>query len=74
MSQTTDLLIPVADLIARPTDADAGTWRRKLHRWCRDGRIAGAIKIGRQWFVRTAHGSPDVEDIAAQLRTLGFAT
>lgn len=66
--------LPIESLIAQPADADPDTWRRKLHRWCRDGRIAGAIKIGRSWFVRTVNDSPGTEDIAAQLRALGFAT
>jgi hypothetical protein len=63
-----------ASLTLTPVEAIVtGVPLRKLHRWCREGRIHGAEKIGRRWFVRTGPKPIDDELVRAQLRELGFA-
>ena len=47
--------------------------QRQRTRWCRENRIAGAVKIGRRWFVREGTDSSPNEDTAARLRALGYA-
>lgn len=48
-----------------------GIPRRRLYAWCRAGRIAGAVKIGRRWFVRLDAATEDA-DIASMLAGLGW--